>query len=90
MHRRALSLGGFVVAGVSQLLLGVAMYAAGDSPANPLFSVLGGLLVAGVFTRALLQGNDLNGLATRPLFVAVGVASGVLSAVLTGAVLFGA
>ncbi|GAA0204894.1 hypothetical protein [Halobaculum roseum] len=89
MNRRALSLGGFVVAGVSQVLLGAAMYASGDTPANPLFSVLGGLLVAGVFARALLRGDDLNGLATRPLFVAVGVASGVLSAVLTAGVLFG-
>ncbi|WP_435065210.1 hypothetical protein [Halobaculum sp. EA56] len=90
MNRRALSLGGFVLAGVSQVLLGVAMYAGGDAPANPLFSVLGGLLVAGVFARALVRGDDLNGLATRPLFVAVGVASGVLSAALTGAVLLGA
>ena len=89
MNRRALSLGGFVVAGVSQVLLGVAMYASGDTPANPLFSVLGGLLVAGVFVRALLRGDDLNGLATRPLFVAVGVASGALSAVLTVGVLVG-
>lgn len=89
MNRRALSLGGFVVAGVSQVLLGAAMYASGDTPANPLFSVLGGLLVAGVFARALLRGDDLNGLATRPLFVAVGVVSGVLSAVLTAGVLFG-
>lgn len=89
MNRRALSLGGFVVAGVSQVLLGAAMYAGGDTPANPLFSVLGGLLVAGVFTRALLRGDDLNGLATRPLFVAVGVASGVVSAVLTLGVLIG-
>ncbi|WP_348613605.1 hypothetical protein [Halobaculum rarum] len=88
MNRRALSLGGFVVAGVSQVLLGAAMYASTDTPANPLFSVLGGLLVAGVFVRALLRGDDLNGLATRPLFVAVGVASGVLSAVLTLGVLF--
>ncbi|MXR40310.1 hypothetical protein GRX01_02920 [Halobaculum sp. WSA2] len=89
MNRRALSLGGFVVAGVSQVLLGAAMYAGGDTPANPLFSVLGGLLVAGVFARALLRGDDLNGLATRPLFVAVGVASGVVSAVLTLGVLIG-
>ena len=89
MNGRALSLGGFVVAGVSQVLLGVAMYVSGDTPANPLFSVLGGLLVAGVFVRALLRGDDLNGLATRPLFVAVGVASGALSAVLTVGVLVG-
>jgi len=87
VNRRALSLGGFVVAGVSQVLLGAAMYASPDTPANPLFSVLGGLLVAGVFVRALLRGDDLNGLATRPLFVAVGVASGVISAALTLGVL---
>ncbi|SHH41606.1 hypothetical protein [Halobaculum gomorrense] len=87
MNRCALSLGGFAVAGVSQVVLGAAMYASGDAPANPLFSVLGGLLVAGVFGRALVRGDDLNGLATRPLFVAVGVASGVISAVLTVGVL---
>ncbi|MFC6786774.1 hypothetical protein ACFQFH_13055 [Halobaculum halobium] len=89
MNRRALSLGGFVAAGVSQTLLGVAMYASGDTPANPLFSVLGGAVVAGVFARALLRGDDLNGLATRPLFVAVGVAAGIVSIVLTAGVLVG-
>ncbi|PSQ05336.1 hypothetical protein BRC97_09480 [Halobacteriales archaeon QS_6_71_20] len=90
MSRRVLSLGGLVVAGVSQVLLGATMYASGDSPADPLVSVLGGLLVAGVFARALVRGNDLNGLASRPLFVAVGVASGGISAALTLAILFGA
>jgi len=89
VNRRVLSLGGFVVAGVSQVLLGAAMYVGGDTPANPLFSVLGGLLVAGVFARALLRGDDLNGLATRPLFVAIGVASGLVSALLTLGVLIG-
>ena len=90
MDRRVLSLGGLVVAGVSQVFLGVVMYASGDGPADPLFSVLGGLLVAGVFARALVRGGDLNGLASRPLFVAVGVASGAISAALTLAILFGA
>ena len=90
MNRRVLSLGGFVVAGVSQALLGATMYTSGDSPADPLFPVLSGLLIAGVFVRALVRGGDLNGLASRPLFVAVGVASGAISAALTLATLFGA
>ncbi|WP_277554624.1 hypothetical protein [Halobaculum limi] len=90
MNRRALSLGGFVLAGASQAVLGVFQYATGGGPADPLFSVLAGVLLVGVFGRALVRGDDLNGLATRPLFVAIGVFAGVVSAALTTVVLLSA
>ena len=83
MNRRVLSVGGLAVAGVAQVALGVIQYTTGTGPANPFFSVLAGLLLAVVFGRALVRGDDLNGLATRPLFVAVGVFSGVVSTLLT-------
>ena len=83
MNRRVLSLGGFVVAGVSQATLGVVQYLSGSAATDPLFLVAGGLLLAGVFGRALVRGDDLNGLATRPVFVAVGVVAAVLTGALT-------
>lgn len=83
MNRRALSLGGFVVAGVSQAALGISQYLSETTATDPLFLVAGGLLLAGVFGRALARGDDLNGLARRPLFVAVGVVAAVVTSGLT-------
>ncbi|MFC7070199.1 hypothetical protein [Halobaculum lipolyticum] len=86
MNRRALSVGGLAVAGVSQVVLGVVEYTTGNGPGNWVFSVLAGAMLAFVFGRALVRGDDLNGLATRPLFVAVGVFSGVASTLVALAV----
>jgi hypothetical protein len=83
VNRRALSLGGFVVAGVSQAALGISQSLSGTAATDPLFLVAGGLLLAGVFGRALVRGDDLNGLARRPLFVAVGVVAAVVTGGLT-------
>ncbi|MFC7097225.1 hypothetical protein [Halobaculum marinum] len=82
MNRRVLSVGGLAVAGVAQVVLGVIRYTTGAGVGSPFFSVLAGGMLAVVFGRALVRGDDLNGLATRPLFVAVGVFSGVVSTAL--------
>ncbi|ESP87969.1 hypothetical protein [Candidatus Halobonum tyrrellensis] len=78
MDRRDLSLGGFTVFGVVQVGLALPSFLA-DPGLSEGVGLLAGVLVAGLFGTYLVRGDDVNGLARRPLFVAVGVATGALS-----------
>ncbi|QZP36458.1 hypothetical protein [Halobaculum magnesiiphilum] len=76
---RVLSLGGFALSGVCQVALAALKYADG-ALADAGLSALVGLGVLWVFGRPLVRGDDLNGVASRPVFGVVGVAIGVASA----------
>ncbi|GAA0204886.1 hypothetical protein [Halobaculum roseum] len=76
---RVLSLGGFTLSGACQVALAAAEYAAGAF-ADAGLSALVGLGVLWIFGRPLVRGDDLNGVAVRPVFGVVGVALGLVSA----------
>ena len=76
---RTLSLGGFALSGVCQVLL-AAVASADGAFVDAGISALVGLGVLWIFGRPLIRGDDLNGVASRPVFGAVGVALGGISA----------
>ena len=76
---RVVSLGGFVFSGACQIAVGVVEYANGV-PSDAGLSILVGVGVLWIFGRPLLRGEDLNGVASRPAFAALGVALGAISA----------
>jgi len=76
---RVVSLGGFTFSGACQIAVGVVEYANGALPDAGL-SLLVRLGVLWIFGRPLVRGDDLNGVASRPAFAAVGVGLGVVSA----------
>lgn len=76
---RVLSLGGFSLSGVCQVVLAVLKHADG-ALADAGLSALVGLGVLWIFGRPLVRGDDLNGVASRPVFGVVGVAIGLASA----------
>ncbi|SHH41584.1 hypothetical protein SAMN05443636_2505 [Halobaculum gomorrense] len=78
MDVRVLSLCGFALSGACQVALGALEFANG-AVAEAGLSVIVGLGVLWVFGRPLVRGDDLNGVAARPAFAAVGVGLGVVS-----------
>lgn len=76
---RVLSLGGFAFSGACQIVVGVVEYANGTLYDAGL-SILVGLGVLWIFGRPLVRGDDLNGVASRSAFAAIGVGLGVVSA----------
>ena len=88
MDRRIVSLGGFALTGLAQALDAAIAYGR-DPGLDVAFRVGVGLLLAGLFGAYLARGDDLNGLARRPLFVGVGAASGVVSLAYAALVLLG-
>lgn len=89
MDRRVLSLGGLALAGLVQAAVALLEWPADPATLDWLQVVLG-LLTAGLFGSLLVRGDDANGLARRPLFVAVGVGTGVAATViLVGTLLAG-
>ncbi|MFC7070200.1 hypothetical protein [Halobaculum lipolyticum] len=80
MTPRAVSLGGFALSGACQVCLGAVEYVRGGGLADAGLSVGVGLFAAWFFGRLLVDGNDLNGLADRPLFALFGALVGLGSA----------
>ena len=88
MDRRVISLGGFALTGLAQALDAVLAYGTASTP-GVAFRALAGLVLAGLFGAYLAHGDDLNGLARRPLFVVVGAVSGTVSLAYAALVLLG-
>ncbi|WP_348613604.1 hypothetical protein [Halobaculum rarum] len=76
---RVLSLGGFAFSGACQIAVGVVEYTNG-ALSDAGLSLLVGLGVLWIFGRPLVRGDDLNGVASRPAFAALGVGLGAISA----------
>ena len=88
MDRRVVSLGGFALTGLAQALDAALAYGT-TTLFDVAFRLAVGLLLAGLFGAYLVRGDDLNGLARRPLFVVIGAASGVVSLVYVAVILLG-